>query len=73
MQAIPNFCFTAAICQPAFPDEILGQQDWLSLSATTMELDDLSVGLDAATLLTLSAETPILKFPAGSRNRGNSG
>ena len=42
----------------AFPDEILGQQDWLSLGATTLELDDLSVGLDAATLLILSAENP---------------
>ena len=31
-------------------------KDWHTLSATTLELDDLSVGLDAATMLTLSAE-----------------
>ena len=56
-------------------DEARAQKDWHTLGATTMELEDLSVGLDAATMLTLSAdEKPrILKFPAGTRNRGNSG
>ena len=39
-------------------DDVRAQQDWHTLSATTLELEDLSVGLNAETILTLSDENP---------------
>ena len=42
----------------SFPAEAVPGQDWHALSATSLGLDDLSIGLGAETLLTLAAENP---------------
>ena len=42
----------------SFPAEAVPGQDWHALSATSLGLDDLSIGLGAETLLTLAVENP---------------